>query len=48
MNAPSQTTPMQAAQRMAARVLKDGFRFEALHEFTDSAGEPLYWRIRCW
>ena len=47
MSLPSQTTPMQAAQRMAARVLKDGFKFEALHEFTNSAGEPLYWRIRC-
>jgi len=47
MNPSSQTTPMQAAQRMAARVLKDGFKFEALHEFTNSAGDPLYWRIRC-
>lgn len=46
MNARTQQTPLQAAQRMAARVMRDGFHFEALHEFTDRDGQPLHWRIR--
>ena len=39
-------TPMQAAQRMAATPMREGFQFEALHEFTDSQGKALHWRIR--
>lgn len=46
MTAPTMTTPMQAAQQMAARVLREGFQFQALHEFTDQDGQPLHWRIR--
>jgi len=41
-----QQTPMQAAQRMAASPMREGFQFEALHEFTDSHGKALHWRIR--
>ena len=44
--APTAKTPMQAAQRIAARVMRDGFEFQALHEFTDAAGQPLHWRMR--
>ena len=39
-------TPMQAAHRLAAAPMRDGFLFEALHEFTDSQGKALHWRIR--
>jgi hypothetical protein len=46
MTAPAMSAPMQAAQRMAARVMRDGFEFQALHEFTDQHGQPLQWRIR--
>lgn len=46
MIAPTSQTPLQAAQRMAARVMRNGFRFEALHEFTARDGQPLHWRIR--
>jgi hypothetical protein len=35
-----------AARRFARAPLEDGYKAEALHEYTDSAGEPLYWRIR--
>ena len=44
--APTPKTPMQAAQRLAASAMRDGFQFQALHEFTDAAGQPLHWRIR--
>lgn len=46
MNPQSLQTPMHAAQRMAAREVRDGFKFEALHEFTDREGHALHWRIR--
>ena len=46
MSAPALQTPMQAAQRMAANVLRRGFHFEALHEFTNRDGDALHWRIR--
>lgn len=39
-------TPQQAARRFAAAVIRDGFKPEALHEYTDREGKPLYWRIR--
>ena len=39
-------TPMQAACRLAAGALRKGYKFEALHAYTDRAGNPDYWRIR--
>lgn len=44
--APNPKTLLQAAQRMAASAMRDGFQFQALHEFTDAAGQSLHWRIR--
>lgn len=39
-------TPNQAALRLAARQLQQGFEFSALHEYTTIEGSSLYWRIR--
>jgi hypothetical protein len=39
-------TPKQAAKRLAAGAIRDGFKPEALHAYTSTDGEPLYWRIR--
>ncbi len=39
-------TPKQAARRIASAALRDGFRPDGLHEYTDPDGTPLYWRIR--
>ena len=35
-----------AARRLAAGALLSGFRFEALHTYTNREANPLYWRIR--
>ncbi len=43
---PAQETPQQAAQRLAAKALRDGYKFEDLHAYTDTQGSQLYWRIR--
>lgn len=39
-------TLQQAARRLAAGAIRDGFKPEALHEYTDQDAEPLHWRIR--
>lgn len=39
-------TPKEAARRLAKSVVARGFRPEALHTYTDSTGQPIYWRIR--
>jgi len=39
-------TPQQAARRLAASAIHDGYVPEALHTYTDAKGNPLYWRIR--
>jgi putative DNA primase/helicase len=39
-------TPEAAATRLMAVQLNNGYSLEALHTYTDLAGEPLYWRIR--
>jgi hypothetical protein len=39
-------TPKAAARRLAAGAVRDGFKPEALHTYTDRDGKPLYWRIR--
>lgn len=38
----AQETPMDAARRLAAGALRNGFKFEALHAYTDREGSPLY------
>ncbi|MBI5611896.1 MAG: DUF3987 domain-containing protein [Gammaproteobacteria bacterium] len=39
-------TPQQAARRLAATAIRDGYQPEALHAYTDVNGNPLHWRIR--
>jgi|GEM_PF-440855 hypothetical protein len=39
-------TPQQAARRLAAASLAQGFNPEALHTYTSPSGEPLFWRLR--
>ncbi len=39
-------TPQQAARRLAAGAMRDGFKPQALHEYTDADDTPLHWRIR--
>ena len=39
-------TPKQAARRLAAGAIRDGFKPQALHAYTDPEGKPLHWRIR--
>lgn len=39
-------TPKQAARKLAASAIREGFVPQALHEYTDQDGKPLYWRIR--
>lgn len=39
-------TPKQAARRLAAGAIRDGFQPQALHEYCDPDGNPLFWRIR--
>jgi hypothetical protein len=38
--------PKDAARRIASKAIVNGFKPEALHEYTDEHGMPLYWRIR--
>jgi hypothetical protein len=46
MNTLTSETPIEAALRLAAVPLSKGFEYQALHEYTDAKGAPLYWRIR--
>ncbi len=39
-------TPKQAARRLAAQAIRDGYKPEALHEYQAADGKVLYWRIR--
>lgn len=39
-------TPQQAARRLAVAALREGYRPETLHTYTDASGEAIYWRIR--
>lgn len=40
-------TPKQAAARLAAGALREGYKPQALHVYADASGDPVYWRIRC-
>ncbi len=42
----SRETPQKAARRLMAGFLGQGYKPDALHEYTDSEGEPLHWRMR--
>lgn len=42
----SMETPQQAARRLSAHKLRDGYKPEALHGYPDATGKPIYWRIR--
>ena len=47
MNAPLMLEePKQAARRLMASKLAEGYTAEALHTYTDTQGNALYWRIR--
>ena len=39
-------TLQQAARRLAAGAIREGFKPQALHEYSDRDGKPLHWRIR--
>lgn len=46
MNTVATETPKQAARRLSAGALKDGFQPQPLHPYTDANGAPLFWRVR--
>ncbi len=39
-------TPSQAARRLAASAIRDGYRPDALHEYQTADGKPIFWRLR--
>ncbi|MDE2269939.1 MAG: DUF3987 domain-containing protein [Betaproteobacteria bacterium] len=39
-------TPKDAARRLSAPALRDGFTPEALHTYSSASMEPIFWRIR--
>ena len=48
MNAVLQVeTPKEAARRLSAHKLREGYKAEALHVYANASGDPVYWRIRC-
>lgn len=40
-------TPREAARRLSAPALARGLKPVAIHPYTDTAGNKIYWRIRC-
>lgn len=49
MNAVAESieTPKDAARRLAAGMLRKGYKATGLHCYRDADGSALYWRIRC-
>ena len=43
---PATLSPKEAAGRFAAPAKRNGFKPEAMHSYTDTEGEAIYWRIR--
>ncbi len=39
-------TPKQAAHRIATAAIRNEWKAEALHTYTNADGKPIYWRIR--
>lgn len=46
MNAVMVETPKEAARRLAAKPINEGFKPEGMHAYRNAEGEPLFWRIR--
>lgn len=46
MNAVMVESPKDAARRLAASAIRDGFQPVAMHCYADAMGVPLFWRIR--
>ncbi|MHB8447380.1 MAG: YfjI family protein [Rudaea sp.] len=46
MNAVIREDHKEAARRLAAGAIRDGYKPEALHEYRAADGTPIYWRIR--
>lgn len=44
---PHTETPKEAAHRLSAPAIADGYLPEALHTYRSTDETPLYWRIRC-
>lgn len=40
-------TPRDAARRLAAAAIREGFQPTGLHEYQDAEGCAVFWRIRC-
>jgi 5S rRNA maturation endonuclease (ribonuclease M5) len=40
-------TPRDAAKRLAANAMRDGYKPVALHEYRGADGTPVFWRLRC-
>lgn len=47
MNAVMKETPRDAARRLAAGAMREGYKPTALHCYSDARGNPVLWRIRC-
>lgn len=47
MSTTTTESPQQAARRLAAPAIRDGFRPDGLFAYTGADGAALFWRIRC-
>lgn len=47
MNSTPQETVQEAARRLAASALGEGYKATGLHCYRDASGHPVFWRIRC-
>lgn len=47
MNAVMKESPKDAARRLAACAMREGYKPTALHCYSDASGNPVLWRIRC-
>lgn len=39
-------TPKEAARRLSAGAVREGYKPQALHVYHDAGGDPVYWRMR--
>lgn len=47
MNIAPKETEKEAARRLAANALREGYEAIGLHCYRDAEGDPVFWRIRC-
>lgn len=47
MNIAPKETEKEAARRLAANALREGYKATGLHCYRDAEGDPVFWRIRC-